>query len=79
VRGLDCDEFVELVTAYLEDGLDEGTRARFEHHLAECEGCETYLDQFRVTIDALGELPPESLSGDVRDRLLSAFRGWRRP
>jgi hypothetical protein len=47
-------------------------------HLAECPGCERYLDQFRTTIDELGELPPESLSDDTRDRLLDAFRNWPR-
>ena len=29
---LSCQEFVELVTDYLDDALDDGTRARFELH-----------------------------------------------
>lgn len=75
---LDCDEFVELVTAFLDGALDQDTETRFLAHLAECPGCETYLDQFRHTIDTLGELPPETLSGEARDRLLTAFRDWPR-
>jgi anti-sigma factor RsiW len=74
---LNCDEFVELVTAYLEGVLDPETEQRFVAHLGECDGCERYLSQLRATMDALGELPPESLSADARDRLLTAFREWR--
>jgi anti-sigma factor RsiW len=73
-----CEEFVELVTAFLEGTLDEGTERDFVAHLAECPGCERYLDQVRVTISELGELPPETLSGDTRDRLLEAFRNFPR-
>ncbi|MEV4143909.1 zf-HC2 domain-containing protein [Amycolatopsis sp. NPDC049691] len=71
-----CEEFVELVTAFLDGALDPGTEARFVEHLALCEGCETYLDQFRTTIAELGSLPAETLSADVRDSVLDAFRDW---
>lgn len=73
-----CRELVELVTDYLEDRLSPRDRARFEAHLAECEYCETYLEQMRQTIRALGRLPEESLSAEARDALLTAFRGWSR-
>ena len=71
-----CRELVELVTDYLEDRLSPVDRARFEAHLAECEACRTYLEQFRQTIRALGRLPEESLSREARNALLDAFRGW---
>ena len=73
---LNCDEFVELVTAYLEDALDDLTRRRFEDHLATCVGCERYLDQIRRTVTELGQLPADRLSDDARGTLLAAFRGW---
>jgi anti-sigma factor RsiW len=78
MTGLDCAEFVELVTRYLDGRLDRDTERRFNEHLAACEGCDRYLDQFRQTISVLGELPAESLSADARDQLLRAFRNWRR-
>jgi anti-sigma factor RsiW len=71
-----CRELVELVTDYLEDRLSPVDRARFEAHLAECEACRMYLEQFRRTIHALGRLPEESLSPEARNALLTAFRGW---
>jgi anti-sigma factor RsiW len=73
-----CEEFVELVTAYLEGALPDDQRRAFDHHLALCPGCDRYLDQFRTTIDLLGELPEESLSEPGRERLLDAFASWRR-
>lgn len=74
---MSCQELVELVSAYLEGSLSDPDRAAFEAHLALCPGCETYLDQFRRTIGLLGGLKEESLSEPVRDRLLTAFRGWQ--
>jgi anti-sigma factor RsiW len=74
---LPCRELVELVTDYLEDRLSPVDRARFDAHLAACEACRAFLDQFRQTIDALGRLPEESLSAETRAALLAAFRGWR--
>lgn len=71
-----CRELVELITDYLENRLTPRDRARFEAHLAECEACRTYLEQFSQTIRALGRVPEESLSSDARDALIGAFRGW---
>ena len=75
---LSCQEFVELVTDYLEGELDEDTRARFDEHRELCPGCETYLDQIGETVARLGELPAESLSVEMQATLLSAFRDVRR-
>jgi len=73
-----CEEFVELVTAYLEGTLSAEDHDAFDEHLALCPGCDRYLEQFRATIDLLGELPEESLSSPGRERLLDAFAHWRR-
>jgi anti-sigma factor RsiW len=70
---MNCDEVVELVTAYLDGSLPEPERAEFEAHLEECPGCDRYLSQFRWTIELLGELPGDALSSAGRQRLLDAF------
>ena len=75
---MDCNEFVQLVTAYLEGALDPDTEQRFVAHLTECDGCDRYLDQLRTTMRALGRLPAESLTEPTRDQLLAAFRDRRR-
>jgi anti-sigma factor RsiW len=75
---LSCRELVELVTDYLEDALPPSERARFEAHLAVCQGCRTYLDQMRLTIAAVGRLTEESLPPAAREELLVLFREWKR-
>ncbi|GEM32410.1 anti-sigma factor [Nocardia neocaledoniensis NBRC 108232] len=73
---MDCDEFVELVTRFLDGALDADTERRFHDHLAVCEGCEIYLAQIRRTVREVGALAPEQLSGQARATLLTAFRDW---
>lgn len=75
---MDCNAFVELVTAYLEGALDPDTERRFVAHLTECDGCDRYLEQIRTTMRALGRFPAETLDPATRDRLLDAFRTWPR-
>jgi anti-sigma factor RsiW len=79
IDDLNCDEFVELVTAYLDNALDDHTRRRVDEHLGACIGCERYLEQIRRTIAELGRLPAHRLSDEARDDLLTAFRGWHAP
>ena len=76
-QDLNCDELVELVTEYLEGGLSEADRGRFEGHIRLCSGCANYLDQIRVTIEIAGRVTPEDLSAETKSTLLMAFRGWQ--
>jgi anti-sigma factor RsiW len=71
-----CEEFVELVTAYLDGALDSATEQRFVEHIAACDGCDRYLDQIRETVAELGHLPAQRLEPEARDRLLATFRDW---
>lgn len=77
MKPLDCNEIVELVTAYLDGTLDLQTRARFDEHLLDCDGCANYLQQFRATIDAVGSIPESELAPEFRTRLLNAFKDFR--
>jgi anti-sigma factor RsiW len=72
-----CQELVEIVTDYLEGALSGADRARFEAHLARCEGCSTYLDQMRRTIELSGRLTEDQIAEPVRTKLLRAFHGWK--
>ena len=73
-RELDCNEVVELVTDYLDGSLDAEALAAFEAHLAECDGCDTYLDQIRQTIAVAGSVTAETLPEQTQAGLLKAFR-----
>ena len=74
---LACRELVELVTDYLEDALPAAERERFEAHLADCEGCDAYVEQVRATI-GLAERAAALEEPGATAALLELFRGYRR-
>ena len=78
-RGLTCHEVIDLLTDYVEGALPAEERRRVEEHLANCEGCTTYLEQVRETIRLTGMLTEEQIPEPDKQRLLDAFRGWTRP
>ena len=73
-RELSCAQIVELVTAYLEDDLSSGERKRFEAHLAGCEGCTTYVEQMRRTVELTGRLRVDDVPREAEEALLRALR-----
>ena len=75
---LSCGELVQLITEYLEGTLEALDRMRFEAHLALCPGCETYLEQMRLTVRLLGSLREEDVPAPARGRFLRAFRRFTR-
>ena len=80
-ENLPCEQFVQLVTAYLEDALPGDVRARVDEHLAGCPGCRNVLSQWGTIIDLTGQLTEadvENADELTRDRLLLLFRGLRR-
>ena len=75
---LSCQELVEIVTDYFEDALPGSERARFDAHIAGCDGCTAYLEQMRTTIALTGRLRADEVPAASVEPLLEAFRGWRR-
>jgi Putative zinc-finger/Major Facilitator Superfamily len=60
-----CKQLVELVADHLDDTLPPDMKARFEEHLASCDGCSTYLKQTQQIIAELRHLSttPDSDEG----------------
>ena len=71
-----CQEFVELVTDYLEDRLPPAERARFEAHQAECDGCTGYLDDMRRMLATMGTVTMPA-DPHTREAMLRALRDLR--
>jgi cell wall assembly regulator SMI1 len=76
-QDLSCQEFVELVTGYLEETLPPEIRESFEAHLRICDGCEIYLGQMRLTVRSLARLRATPLSERTRATLAEKFKEWR--
>jgi anti-sigma factor (TIGR02949 family) len=75
---LSCQEVVELVTEYLDESLPPEDASLFEQHLNFCEGCVWYVDQLRTTVETVGEIREEQIPPETKERLMGAFRDWRR-
>jgi hypothetical protein len=75
---LSCQQVVELVTDYLDQALPSDEATLFEQHVNFCDGCDWYLDQMRTTITTVGRITEEDVPPDARDKLLAAFREWKR-
>jgi hypothetical protein len=73
-----CGEVVELVTDYLERALPAEEAEVFEQHLNFCEGCVTYVEQMRTTVATVGRVREEDVPPETKERLLAAFRDWKR-
>ena len=74
---LSCQELVELVTEYFEDAMAPEERQRFDAHVADCPGCEIYLEQMRTTL-ALTRATAQLTDRPETTALLAAFREYRR-
>jgi hypothetical protein len=76
-----CNEFVEIVTDYLDGALAPGVVADIDSHLEVCSGCASALDQFRETIRLSGRLSTDDVARvepAVRVALTDAFRQHHR-
>jgi anti-sigma factor RsiW len=73
-----CARLVELITEWIEGGLDEPTRSLVEEHLDLCPPCRAYLDQVRQAMAALRQLDADDADEGpppaVRAELLDLFR-----
>jgi predicted anti-sigma-YlaC factor YlaD len=72
-----CRELVELVTPDLEGALLPDERALVDQHLANCDGCQAYVQQMRLTIRAIGHVSEEAITSQTREDVLAIFRSWR--
>ena len=69
-----CQELVEVLTEYLDGALGAHDRARLEAHLAVCDDCQVYLDQFNATIALADGAKPESVPPELRSFLRRTVR-----
>ena len=68
---LTCRQLVELITDYMEGALGEPAMRLVDEHLTLCQGCVTYVDQMKLVVAALGQLPAERPPAKL-DRAIAA-------
>jgi len=74
---MNCYETIDLMGDALEGCLAPESRAGFDEHLEECAACRNYLDQLRITLDALERLPRPRVTNPRRSELIEAFHRLR--
>jgi anti-sigma factor RsiW len=74
---LACRRVVDMVTDYLEGELAPSECAQLEQHLVICDPCVHYLEQSRLTVEAIKRLPRDPVAPAARDALMSAFRKFK--
>lgn len=72
-----CQQWVEIVTDYLEGALPPALQEAADRHLADCPHCREYLAQVRRTISLARELRDEDVPADIVDALTRAFVDYR--
>ncbi len=72
-----CQQWVELVTDYLEGALPPKLQQAADRHLADCPHCREYLEQMRRTIAVSARLRDDDVPDDVVDALTQAFAEYR--
>ena len=76
-RKVDCIDFVERITDYLEDAVADDDCAAIDRHLEACADCIRAIEQWRRVIALTGRLGQEdvdAVDAAARDELLAAFR-----
>jgi anti-sigma factor RsiW len=77
VEHLTCQEFVEVLTDYLDGALEPAERADVERHLVICRGCSNYTEQMRSTVGLLRRIADERPAEEQAGLLLTMFRTWQ--
>lgn len=68
-----CKEFLKELTDYLDDSMDESTRAELEDHLQWCHNCYVVCDTTKKTIAIYRDSKMYELPDDLRTKLQSAI------
>ena len=69
---MECKDFVELITAYLDEALLHDVQTRIDEHLDRCDGCQNVLAQWRTIITLAGQLTETDVNNTdeiTRDQL----------
>lgn len=71
---MDCREFRNHFSLYVDDALDAADEVRCRRHVAACEGCRRLEAAYHAGVAALRELDPLSPARDLSVRILHRAR-----
>lgn len=69
-----CIEVIsDFLADYVDGRLPAATLADFERHIAGCDSCTAYLQNYRATIDVAAAAHRDALPADVPQQLVDAI------
>ncbi len=70
---MNCSDFLQELTDYLDDAIDARTRAELEEHLQWCHNCFVICNTTKKTIEIYRDSQLYELPEDLRTRLRGAI------
>ncbi len=70
---MNCPDFQELLSAYIDDELSTQERECLERHIRQCEKCRQALNELSLVKSALSALPEIEIPEDLHDRVMAAI------
>ncbi len=70
---MNCTQFLQELSDYLDGALDPRTKTELEEHLVWCHDCYVVCDTTQKTIQIYRDSQPYELPDDLRSRLQSAI------
>ncbi len=68
-----CRDFLKELTDYLDDAIDQRTRAELEDHLQWCHNCYVICNTTKKTIEIYRDSTLYELPDDLRGKIQSAI------
>ena len=65
-----CEQFLDLMSLYLDNELDKQTKSEFEQHLSQCKDCENELKNLEKIISSLNDIPLEELPDGFHEKVM---------
>ncbi|MGH9632955.1 MAG: anti-sigma factor family protein [Bryobacteraceae bacterium] len=71
---LTCKDFLNELSEYLDDCVDQELRANLEKHVSECPNCWVIFDTTQKTLKVYKGLEPQTIPEDIHSRLMCALQ-----
>jgi anti-sigma factor (TIGR02949 family) len=69
---LTCKEFLQEISDFLDENVDEELRRKLEAHISQCPNCFVILDTTKKTIQVFKGVDAQPIPPDVHHRLMHA-------
>lgn len=71
---MNCKEALDVVSEALDETLEESARREFLEHMGRCSACRSYVEQLRISVQALRSLPKSGRPNLRRAEIIEAYR-----